>query len=183
MHPATPDFVAILVGTSTSPDGHDAAALEAAGFGGTVGEVHLVAGVPPTVLVGVGDLPLDLASARDVGAAIAGAVPGLTSVSVDVGDVDADVAQGLVEGVILARYSWDALRAEPARTQVEAITLVSSSDAVSAGARRGHLTALATAVARDLSNTPPAHLTAVRWADVARTCGSAVRPRCRDPRP
>jgi leucyl aminopeptidase len=47
------------------------------------------------------------------------------------------------------------------------ITLVSSSDAVAAGARRGYSKALATAVARDLANTPPAHLTAVRWANIA----------------
>ena len=51
-----------------------------------------------------------------------------------------------------------------ASVQLDSITLVSASDAVAAGARRGHLKALATAVSRDLSNTPPAHLTAVRWA-------------------
>lgn len=42
-----------------------------------------------------------------------------------------------------------------------------AADAVAEGARRGHLKALATSVARDLANTPPAHLTAVRWAAIA----------------
>ncbi len=129
--------------------------------------MHVVAGTPPTVFAGIGDGRLDLSSARDLGAAIVQAVPAAATFAIEVGDVAAEVAQGLVEGAILARYSWNALRAEPSSIQLEAITLVSASDAVAAGARRGHLKALATAVARDLSNTPPAHLTAVRWGDMA----------------
>ena len=147
--------------------GHDPAALRAAGFSGNVGQTHVVAGTPPTVLAGIGGDGLDLASARDVGAAIAQAIPAATALAIEVGDVSAEAAQGLVEGVILARYSWSALRAVAASTQVDSITLVTSSAAVAAGARRGHLKALATAVSRDLANTPPAHLTAVRWADLA----------------
>jgi leucyl aminopeptidase len=159
------DVVAVLVGAPLlRPDRGD---LEAVGFAGELGQQHVVAGSPPTTLVGVGSGPLALASARDVGATIAGAVPTAVAIAIEVGDVDADVAQGLVEGVILARYSWDALRAEPTRTQVDSITLISSSETVSAGARRGHAKALATAVARDLANCPPAHLTAVRWAAIA----------------
>ncbi|HYN33356.1 MAG TPA: leucyl aminopeptidase [Ilumatobacteraceae bacterium] len=166
--PAGIDLLVRLVSThDDAPFGYDTAALRRAGFTATTGSSHVVAGDPATVIVGTGDGALDLASARDVGAAIAHAVPAATSVAIETGDIDAEVAQGLIEGIILARYSWDALRAEPARTQVEAITLVSSSDAVAAGARRGHLKAFATAVSRDLANTPPAHLTAVRWANIA----------------
>jgi len=163
--PSGADAVAVLVGASA--DRADRGDLEAVGFSGELGQRHTIAGSPATILVGTGSGALDLASARDAGASIAGAVPGAVAIAIELGDVGADVAQGLVEGVILARYSWDVLRGTPARTQVESITLVSSSDAVAAGARRGHLKALATAVSRDLANCPPAHLTAVRWAALA----------------
>lgn len=168
--PAAPDdagAVAAFVEPSSVGGRDDAATLDAVGFAGKVGQAHVVAGSPVAVVAGVGDDPLGRSSARDVGAAIALAVPKATSIAVEVGDVGDDIAQGLVEGLILARYSWNPLRAEPASTPLAAITLVSSSDAVAAGARRGHLKALATSVARDLSNTPPAHLTAVRWAAAA----------------
>ena len=167
----TPDDVGFVAIVTTSgapaPVGHDIAALRAAGFSGASNEIHVVAGTPPTVIVGSGSGDLTLASARDLGAAIAGALPTATSVAIEIGDVTAEVAQGVVEGVILARYSWSALRAEAASRPVESITLVSTSDAVEQGARRGHLKALATTIARDLSNAPPAHLTAVRWAAIA----------------
>jgi leucyl aminopeptidase len=176
--------VAVLVGASGVEGRDDVATLGAVGFAGKTGHAHVVAGSPVTVLAGVGDDPLDRSSARDVGAAIALAVPKATSLAVEVGDVGDDVAQGLVEGLILARYSWNPLRAEPASTPLDAITLVSGADAVGQGARRGHLKALATSVARDLSNTPPAHLTAVRWAAaaerVAAGFGLEVQVRDRD---
>jgi leucyl aminopeptidase len=148
-------------------------ALAAVGFTGAAGQVHVIASVPPTVLAGVGAPDaLDLGTARDLGAAIARAVPAATAISIEVGDVPAEVAQGVVEGVILARYSWNALRAEPASTPVQSITLVGpEGGALGDGARRGHLKALATSVARDLANTPPAHLTAVRWAAIAERVG------------
>ncbi|HYN35080.1 MAG TPA: leucyl aminopeptidase family protein [Ilumatobacteraceae bacterium] len=165
---AIPDDVGSVVElVPTSPQRADQAILEAVGFTGALGDVHVVTGPPATVLIGIGANPLGLASGRDIGAAAAGAIPGALELAIDVGNVDAEVAQGIVEGIILARYSWDALRSAPARRQVNSITLVSSSDAVAAGARRGHLKALATAVSRDLANCPPAHLTAVRWAAIA----------------
>jgi leucyl aminopeptidase len=163
-----PDGADIVATIVSAPLQHpDRDHLEAVGFTGERGQHHVMAGSPATILVGAGTDPLELASARDLGATIASAVPSVSNIAIEIGDVDAAVAQGLVEGVILARYSWDALRAEPARTQVDSIVLVSSSDAAAAGARRGHAKALATAVARDLANCPPAHLTAVRWAAIA----------------
>ena len=161
--PGSAGIVAKLVSTA----GPDTAGLHAVGFTGAPGQVHVVAGAPATVFAGIGDGRLDLSSARDLGAAIVQAVPAATTFAIEVGDAAAEVGQGLVEGAILSRYSWNALRAEPASVQLESITLVSASDRVAAGARRGHLKALATAVSRDLSNTPPAHLTAVRWGHLA----------------
>jgi leucyl aminopeptidase len=166
--PAGASLVAVLVTpTALGSAGPDPDALRAAGFSGNAGQTHVVAGTPPRILAGTGGDALDLATARDIGAAIAHAIPTATDLAIDAGDVSAEVAQGLVEGIILSRYSWSALRAVSASTQVDSITLVTSSAVVAAGARRGHLKAMATAVSRDLANTPPAHLTAVRWADLA----------------
>ena len=167
------DLRAVLVTTDAEPpDGLDAAALRSAGFSAEPGQIHVVAGTPTVVLVGAGDGAVDLPGARDLGAAIASSVPGATRLAVEVGPVEASpaVVRGLVEGVILARYSWDALRGEPSKTQVEAITVVrpeGASEALTAGVQRGQLEALANCVSRDLANCPPAHLTAVRWAALA----------------
>lgn len=169
--PGGADAVAILTAPAAVEGRDDAATLRAVGFTGKVGDVHVIAGSPTTVLAGVGTDPLDRATARDVGAAVVLAVGKASSVAIDVGDASFEVAQGFVEGAILARYSWNPLRAEAATTAIEAVTLVSGADAVREGARRGHLKALATAVSRDLANTPPAHLTAVRWAAIAERVG------------
>ena len=135
--PDMPSDVGILADlVSTTSPGTDQAELKSIGFTGARGDVHIVAGSPATVLIGIGAVPIGLASGRDIGAAVAGAIPGALDVAVDVGDVDAEVVEVIVQGIILARYSWDALRAEPARTQVKSIILVSTSDAVTAGARR-----------------------------------------------
>ena len=164
--PSAVDLSAVLVGSMAPAPGVDPEALRATGFEAKIGQVHVIAGLPPTVLAGIGD-GLDLASARDVGAAIALSVPAAAALSIEAGDVSAEVAQGLVEGVVLARYSWNPLRAEAASTPVQAIILVTGSAEAERGARRGHLKAIATSVARDLSNAPPAHLTAVRWGAIA----------------
>ncbi len=166
--PGDSDLVAILTAPGEVPEGApDLAALTASGFDGALSAIHVLAGTPPIVLAGVGGGDLDIVSARDLGAAIAGSVPRATRLAIDAGPIPADVAQGLVEGAILARYSWSALRAEAATTPLDAVTIVSPSEDAVAGARRGHLKAIATSIARDLANTPPAHLTAVRWAALA----------------
>ena len=95
----------------------------------------------------------------------------------------------IVEGILLARYSYDPLKASPSGTPVASIALVvdpADREAVTGGARRGRVLAAATSLARDLANTPPAHLTAPRLADVAtRSVASAgsrwrssTRPSC-----
>ncbi|MFZ1489997.1 MAG: leucyl aminopeptidase [Ilumatobacteraceae bacterium] len=168
---------AVLVrADSGMPDPFDAASLRSAGFTAEPGQTHLLAGAPPMVLVGVGSGAVDLNAARGAGAAIASSLPSASGLSIDLGSVEAspEVVRGLVEGVILARYSWDALRREPSKTQVGAITIVTAGGATEVlidAARRGHLEALAHCVSRDLANCPPAHLTAVRWAAVAERIG------------
>ncbi len=171
------DLLAVLVSPgSPGPDVPDAAALAAVGFTAERGTTFVLPGAPPTVLVGTGDRALDLPAARDIGAAIAGAVAGATRITVEIGTAaaDPDAVQGLVEGIILARYAWDALRSEATKTQVSEIHIVGDpTDDLVGAAHRGHVKALATGVSRDLANCPPAHLTAVRWAAIAERVGAA----------
>jgi leucyl aminopeptidase len=87
------------------------------------------------------------------------------------GGVDAaTAAQAIVEGILLARYAYEPLKSSPGTTPVSSIALVAEPadrDAATGGARRGRILAGATLLARDLANTPPAHLTAPRLAEVA----------------
>ena len=163
------DLLVVLASPESTPTGLDAAALRASGFDGSHGSTHVIAGVPPTVVAGTGSTDLGLASARDLGGAIAGVIANATKICIDPGAIalGAQAVQGLIEGVVLGRYSWDALRAERSTTPLESITIIGDSDGWATAARRGHWKSVATCVARDLSNCPPAHLTAVRWASIA----------------
>src|SRR5690606_37472091 len=80
------------------------------------------------------------------------------------------VAQALVEGVLLARYQYDVLKAEKAEPRLGSLTLVADTArhaALDAGASRGRVLAAAGQLARDLANAPPAHLTATAMGAVA----------------
>jgi leucyl aminopeptidase len=84
----------------------------------------------------------------------------------------AEAAQVVVEGVLLARYRYDALKAKASVTPVGSLTLVTDDgDRARQGADRGLALAEATAIARDLANTPPALLTATQMASVAERLG------------
>ena len=171
--------------------GLDRPRLAAAGFDGNPGQTHVLAGAAPLrVAVGVGDpATIDADGIRDAAAAFALATRRQSHLAVRVPALEhvdpATAAQVIVEGVLLARYTYDPLKSAPAGTRVEAITLVagpSDRDAVARGAERGRSLAGATMLARDLANTPPAHLTAPRLGDVtAASAGS--RPRGRGVRP
>ena len=156
--------------------GLDRATLAAAGFEGKPGQVFVV---PRTegavaVAVGVGDGELTLAELRDAAAAFARAVPkcaklatGLATAAAAPADA---AAQAVVEGVLLARYRFGALKNTPGTTAVGALRLLArpaDAEAAGAGAQRGVATAAAVALARDLANTPPSHLTATRLAELA----------------
>ena len=92
-------------------------------------------------------------------------------------------AQAVVEGVLLARYSYDPLRRQPRGTAVTRLTIVadaSDKQSLTAGAERGKALAAATQLARDLANTPHSHLNATRLAEVAdgaRRASAASRSR------
>jgi leucyl aminopeptidase len=166
----------------------DRADLESAGFQGKVGQSLLVPrrGQPPIVAVGVGEPGrLDAARLRDAAAAFARAAgkhTHLATTLADAGRIEPAVAgQAVVEGVLLARYSYDELKGEPSAAPVTELTLVASEkrvDGVRNGAERGRIFAEAAMLSRDLANAPPAYLTATRMAEeaarIARATGLKV---------
>ncbi len=158
--------------------------LKRLGFEGKVGQILVVprGDGPMLVAIGKGDADtVDAAGVRDAAAAFARAAEKHEHLVVPVAghsNVSAAAAsQAAIEGILLARYSYDPLRREPKRAPVTKITLVAPpdiSDDVAAGAQRGRIMATATAIARDLANSPPAHLTATRMAEIATRLGADV---------
>ena len=150
--------------------------LNSVGFEGEKGQtVPLPVGMGSRlILVGAGDSGLTANTLRDAAAAFSRATLHNAEVGFTLPD-DFDpalAAQVVVEGILLARYRYDALKSKVSVPPVTSITLVSSdTDQVTAGARRGVALAEATAIARDLANTPPALLTATQMADVAKRLG------------
>ncbi len=137
-------------------------------------------GTPLQVAVGIGD-PATLTSAavRDVAAAFPLAAAGHARLALPL-DTLTDPAATLdwygaaVEGIVLARYEFTALRV-PSGTPLDQVTLVAAPDLLvdaEAAARRGAVLARATCISRDLANCPPAHLTAERMGQVALRLGA-----------
>ena len=155
--------------------GLDRKTLTALGFEGKAAQVLVLTKEPPVVAVGIGDpATVDAARLRDGAAAFARAVPRHASLSTDLADtpgVPSEVAgQAVVEGMLLARYTYDELKSNPSATRVDNINLTAGSralEAVRTGAERGQIFAEAAMLARDLANSPPAYLTATRMAEVA----------------
>ncbi len=167
--------VAPRVSVSTDPP--DAGVLGEPAEGRPVGEA---VGAPPRVSYGVGDpAALDANAVRDAAAAFARAAARERRLAM-VLPAGAS-AQAAVEGVLLARYAFTELRHDAEWTPVEELTLAVGAgdvDAARDGARRGLALARATALARDLANSPPSMLTAVRMAEtaerLAKECGLDV---------
>jgi leucyl aminopeptidase len=161
--------------------GVDRKQLRGAGFDAGVGSASVVPGDNGvTVAVGAGDVAeLDVAALRNAAAAFARAVSSHTRLAFSIAGLDSVApelaAQAVVEGVLLARYSYESLRRQPKGKPVTRLTIVADADdkeAVTVGARRGTVLAAATHLARDLANTPHSHLTATRLADVAAAIGA-----------
>lgn len=176
--PAGAGAVGVPVGPSGAVPrslGIDRATLTRLGFEGKVGQTLVVPrkGAASTVAVGIGDAKLSIAQLRDVGAALARAVPKCPGIATSVaeagGGAAAANAQAVVEGLLLARYRFGALKNDPGTTPLRQVWLVASSSAplVEKGAMAGRNVAAAAQLARDLANSPPSHLTATRMADLA----------------
>ena len=121
---------------------------------------------------GGGRAHLDHAAVRDAAAAFALAAVKHEQLVIDLtgiaSDVDARVAgQAVVEGVLMARYRYRAFVDKPSEAHLTHLTLLTTRDrvrALSTGADRGHVLAVAVNTARDLCNAPGTHLTARRYA-------------------
>jgi leucyl aminopeptidase len=158
--------------------GHDRAALARAGFEGKAGQALVLpqAAGPPLVAVGTG--PADartvdgLRDAAGTFARAAGDRPRLALVVPRLGGVEAAVAaRAATEGVLLARYRYDALVTKAKAGALASLVLVGE-EGLAGGIERGRVLAGACALARDLANCPPAHLTAVAMAEVATRLGA-----------
>ena len=183
---ASVDALAVVVTSDGDlPDGIDLSreTLARAGFDASPGSSLVIprAEGPLLVVVGAGpsaDLGVD--GLRDAAAtaaratATSGSRPGIR---LSPNGVPAqEVGQAVTEGALLARYRYTALGTSHAEKPFAALTVaVEGADAskVDHGIRTGLVTSRATAVARDLANTPPAHLTAAAMAEVAAELGTA----------
>lgn len=177
--PRTAQAVGLAVGPSGAVPrqlGLTRAALEENGFGGKVGQTLVVPAKEGTtyVAVGVGDAPTEN-QLRDAAAAFARAAGKRTTLATNLADGADDpaaAAQAVVEGVLLARYRYVALKNDrSAATPVESLTLMvgtTGEKAAAKGAERGAVTARAANLARELANTPASHLTARQIADRAK---------------
>ncbi|MFE6253921.1 leucyl aminopeptidase [Agromyces sp. NPDC057865] len=172
------------IGVLVSSDGDlpagvpiDREAQARAGFEAKPGTVLALPGpgTPLIVLVGAGaSAELGAAALRDAAAAFTRATSRYARIGLRVptiGSTDAAAAaQALAEGAILARYRYSALQRKPKDTPLERVELLLDGvdrTAASAGVTTGVVTARAAAIARDLANTPPGHLTATDLGDVA----------------
>jgi leucyl aminopeptidase len=154
------------------------AQLAAVGFEAKLGQTLVLpqAEGPTLIAIGVGSaVPLDAAAVRDAAAAFARAAAHhahLATALADAGGPTPELAaQAVVEGALLARYRYDVLKSSaPGATALASLSLIASGpsqEAFARGAERGLAFAAAGALARDLANAPPAHLTASKIADLA----------------
>jgi leucyl aminopeptidase len=161
------------------------AALAANGFEGKAGQVLVLpAGTGPThIAIGIGEPgTIDAKGLRDAAAALVRAAGKRTTIATSLADldgVDARVAgQAVVEGALLASYKYIGLKTDTSgASALVSLSLVAGDKrtaGVRAGAERGAVTADAAALARDLANTPPSHLTATQMAARAVEVGHAA---------
>ncbi len=161
------------------PPGIDREALAAAGFSGKSGQTLVVPGSPLTVLVGTGKGLSTVPQLRDAVASFTRAAREISHLAVDLGEVVAGggisaelAAQAATEGAVLARYRYDALKSEPKTVQLDRLNLVlggeaaDAADAAEIGVERGLILSRTASLARDLGNTPPRHLNAVKFAQI-----------------
>lgn len=161
-------------------------ALDAVGFQGRLGQTFVLPGRRVVVLVGIGESLGSVAGLRDAVAAFASAASRAVRIAVNVSDLltgssldPEGAAQAVVEGAILSRYRFGALKSENETVLLEHLHLVVDAEsgartrqALRTGADRGLVLARATNLARDLGNTPPRHLNATKFATVVEEVGT-----------
>ena len=179
--PTEADCIGIPVGTDgqiPAPLQLDRETLTRSGFDAAVGQTLAVPrqNEPTVVAVGIGDpTELDAARLRDAAAAFARAVSKHSHLATKLADVvkvnPEAAAQAVVEGVMLASYSFDLLKAGTHGAAITKLTLIGASErtaALTRGANRGLTLSRAVMIVRDLANMPAAYLTATEMAEVAK---------------
>ncbi len=179
------DSIGVPVGTRGAVPrslGLNRAALTAAGFDGKAGQTLVLPSAtgPTQIAVGIGDDKLTAATLRNAAAALVRAAGKRSSIATTLADLEgvdsATAAQAVVEGALLAAYRYHGLKSEPPTGGLLELTLVVGEHrtaGATVGADRGLATSAAAALARDLANSPPAHMTARMIADKAVALGAA----------
>ncbi len=158
--------------------GMNRAVLSGHGFDGKAGQsLVLPSATGPTLIaIGLGDAAkIDVKDLRNAAACLVRAAGKRTSIATTLADlegVDASSAgQAVAEGALLAAYKYLGLKTDTSSASALAtITLIVGGKRLAGvrhGVERGVVIAGAACLARDLANTPPAHLTARMIADKA----------------
>lgn len=150
--------------------------LAAAGFKGKAEQSLVLPGEVTRVLVGVGEGVKTVAEARNAAAVFARAAAKSDSLALNLAELTGELtaqaaAQAAVEGVVLARYRYDALKTEADTVALSKLTVVSDDEAAQQGIDRAAVLTRAALLARDLGNTPPRHLNATQLAEIAEKLG------------
>ncbi len=192
---ASPDAPASVaaIGHPVAPDGAlpdelglDWETLRSNGFEGKVGQTFASprVGAPDVVVVGIGaDDERTEAKLRDVVAAFVRAESRAADLAFAVGDSypldEVAIGTAIAEAAVLARYQYAVLKstskaaATAKNVALASLAIVTPLDAelVGDGIRAGLVYARAATIARDLANTPPGHLTAEVFGDLAAAIG------------
>ncbi|WP_336633514.1 MULTISPECIES: leucyl aminopeptidase [unclassified Microbacterium] len=177
----TVGYAVFLDGDVAPALGLDRDALTRAGFTTAVGKTLFVPREegPDVVAVGAGDAAeLDTAKLRDLAAAFVRAAPRSARVALVVDRSTAEpraAAAAIAEGAVLARYRYTALQSASKHIPLESFTIDlagAHADEVRAGLTAGRLASRAAVVARDVTNTPPGHLTATDLARISEGLGA-----------
>ncbi len=176
--PKTADAVGVAVAESGPVPrslGLNRTALAAVGFDGKVGQVLALPGTS-YIAIGVGPAGnVEPGALRTAAAALARAAAKRDHLATGLAELGADgkaAGQAVAEGLLLGSYRYTAMRSKPddVTPKLATITVVvpqAKASAIAAGVERGVVTGHATALARDLCNAPPGHLTARGIADRA----------------
>jgi leucyl aminopeptidase len=183
--PKAVDTIGVPVGTRGAVPrslGLNRGALSAAGFDGKAGQTLVLPSAtgPAQIAVGIGDDKLTTTTLRNAAAALVRAAGKRASIATSLADLEgvesAAAAQAVVEGALLAAYRYHGLKTEAPPVGLQEFTLVVGEHRTAGatlGADRGSVTAAAAALARDLANSPPAHMTARMIADKAVALGAS----------
>ena len=153
-------------------------ALTANGFEGEAGQTLTLPSAhgPAVIVVGIGDEKARTATTlRDAAALLVRMAGRYKTLATDLATVDGvktkAAAQAVAEGALLGTYQYVGLKSDnKGASKLTDVSIISSSadlESVAEAVAVGETIANATRLARDLSNTPPAYMTATKLAETA----------------